>query len=91
MTYPYYDDLKDFSHHIKEKWETPTQASASFIMTIIHNKIKEWNKETLGELTSEEKKFIQALIKLHNNLGTKNFLNKGGEYHHIEFAEEWSS
>jgi len=76
--------LKHYGEEIKNKNFTPKQSAQSFVMEEIKGWINEFNIQQ-GIDNVHEKKFVQALAKLHNKIS--NDFNKSGDSMPVELDE----
>ena len=75
--------LKHYTQMIKDKEMTPKQAGQSYVMSEIWGQVEEWKKE--GIENADEKNFIIAVSKIHNQLSDS--FNKNGDSMPIEIDE----
>ena len=76
-------NMQVYGKLIKEDNYTPKQASQSFVMEEIKGWVEEWKKE--GIKNADEKNFIIAVSKIHNQLSDS--FNKSGDSMPIEIDE----
>jgi hypothetical protein len=75
--------LKHYAKMIKDKEMTPKQASQSYVMSELFNQVEEWKNEGIDN--ANEKKFIIAVAKIHNQLSES--FNKNGDSMPVEIDE----